>query len=125
MDAQLTRKLNSIDWSDYPDILQHIQSRNNPPIWYPNNVNTNFKRNSYNIRYQNFFATSNGIEYVHNGIQLIVVQPQHRDAKLRELFYNVNNYGSGIIMLYKKVTTKYLGISRKYVNVETGWFKIE
>ena len=117
---QLTRKLNTIDFSNnnYNDILRHVRTHdaadaNN--VWFPPAVNTERKRETYFNKFVQFVDNNGVLFYRQGNVNLQAVRPLQRDNILSQHWNDRQTmFGSGILLFYRFISTRYIGITRKY-----------
>ena len=127
--TQLLRKLNAYDYTNYAGIVQYINTRNNVPIIFPQNINTIVKQHRYAIFFTDFSVR---IELGRNNIYHTygigrnveirkVIKNAERAATLQTAYYNKSNmFAAGIQLFYAYIKLNFLNITRKFI---TQWLR--
>ena len=111
-------------------IMVFIQSNNNARI-YPNNINTNRKKQRYNEKYNgnSGFVVQNATLFYRKpnlGIDLEVVYPNEKEQKISSIYNDVTKgLGTGLSQFYQQVSMKYLNIKKEdtdtYLRKPQSW----
>ena len=110
MSKTILTKLNNLDYSDlYVDAVYNYIRTGILPIGFDYNQRYNLKKH-----YKDFQIIDGKLNYV--PLNLEVVRKSDKDNLLKTLYDDVKiGAGSGIQSFYNKITSKYIGISRKEI----------